>query len=90
MSEGHLETSVQLRNGIKGQNWEPFTSPLVQGGVVCNSQIEFEGQGQRYGNKWKYLLACFLGFQAHFKRKVSEVAFCRKKHYFLTEFTISL
>lgn len=52
MSVGHSETSVQLRNGIKGQHWEPFTSPLVQGGVVRNSQIEFEGQGQPYGNEW--------------------------------------
>lgn len=70
MSEGHSETLVQLRNGIKGQHWEPLTSPVVQGGVVRNSQIEFEGQGQPYDNEWKYLFHCLLGFKVHSLKKI--------------------
>ncbi|KAL6464795.1 hypothetical protein MHYP_G00271120 [Metynnis hypsauchen] len=37
VSRGHLETLVQLRNGIKGQHCQPFTSLVVQGEPTSNS-----------------------------------------------------
>lgn len=84
MSEGHSETSVQLRNGIKGQHCKPFTSPPMQGGVVCNTQIEFEGQGQPYGKEWSYVFF-FLGL----KKKILSCFLRMLNNYILTESTVS-